>query len=110
MLGEAHQAQLAGMSKPPAEMRWKSRLVATEVACGNRDDCFAGTPPLKALCLVVSLAASGGRRLAFFDAVGAFEHALIDELVILLLPGGLRQGRTAVLFIALHGTRKSSTF
>ena len=75
-------------------------LVATEVAYGNGDDCFAGTLPLKALRLVVSLAASRGRRLAFFDVVvvvAAFVHALIDELVILLLPDGLRQGRTAVL-------------
>ena len=86
----------------------KSRLVATEVAYGNRDDCFAGTLPLKALRLVVSLAASRGRRIAFFDVVAAFVHALIDELVILLLPDGLGQGRTAVLYKALYGTRKAS--
>ena len=35
-------------------------------------------------------------------------HALIDELVILLLPDGLGQGRTAVLHKALSGTRKAS--
>ena len=86
----------------------KSRLVATEVAYGNRDDCFAGTPPLKALRLVVRLAASRGRRLAFFDVVAAFVHALIDELVILLLPDGLGHGRTAVLHKAPYGTRKAS--
>ena len=45
----------------------KSRLVVTEVAYGNRDDCFAGASLLKGLRLVVSLAASRGRRLAFFD-------------------------------------------
>ena len=86
----------------------KSRLVATEVAYGNRDYCFAGTPPLKALRLVVSLAASRGRRIAFLDVVAAFMHALIDELVILLLPDGLGQGRTAVLYKVLYGTRKGS--
>ena len=87
----------------------KTRLVATEVAYGNRDDCFAGAPPLKALRLVVSLAASRGRRIAFFNMVAAFVHALIDELVILLLPDGLGQGRTAVLlYKALYGTRKAS--
>ena len=86
----------------------KSRLVATEVAYGNRDDCFAGTLPLKELLLVVSLAASRGWRLAFFDVVAAFVHALIDELVILLLPDGLGQGRTAVLHKALYGTRQAS--
>ena len=86
----------------------KSRLVATEVAYGNRDDCFAGTPPLKALRLVVSLAASRGTRIAFFDVVAAFVHVLIDELVILLLPDGRGQGRTAVLYKAPYGTRKAS--
>ena len=84
----------------------KSRLVATEVAYGNRDDCFAGTSPLKALRLVVSL--SRGRRIAFFDVVAAFVHALIDELVILLLSDGLGQGRTAVLYKALYATCKAS--
>ena len=43
----------------------KSRLVATVVVYGNRDDCFAGTfastLPLKAPRLVVSLAVSRGR-------------------------------------------------
>ena len=63
---------------------------------------------LKALRFVVSLAASRGRRIAFFDVVAAFVHALIDELVILLLPDGLGQGRTAVLYKALFGTRKAS--
>ena len=57
----------------------KSRLVATEAAYGNRDDCFAGTLPLKVLRLVVSLAASRGRKLALFDVVAAFVHAVIDE-------------------------------
>ena len=86
----------------------KSRLVATEVEFGNRDDCFVGTLPLKALRLVVSFAASRGRRLAFF-AVVAFVHALIDALVILVLPNGLGQGHTAALHIAHCGTRKAST-
>ena len=39
----------------------KSRLVATEVACGNRDDCFAEVLQLKDLHLMVSLPASRGR-------------------------------------------------
>ena len=75
----------------------KSRLVVTEVAFGNRDDCFAGTLPLKALRLVVSLAASRGRRIAFFDVVAAFVHALIDELVILLLPDGLARTHSSAV-------------
>ena len=47
----------------------KSRLVATVVAYGNRHDCFACTLPLKALRLVVSLAASRGRRIAYSKQV-----------------------------------------
>ena len=78
------------------------------MAYGNRDDCFAGTPPLKALRLVIILAASRRRRLALFDVVAAFVHAVIDELVILLLPGGLGAGRTAVLHMAVYGTSKAS--
>ena len=35
-------------------------------------------------------------------------HALTEELVILLLPDQLGQGRTAVLYKALYGTRKAS--
>ena len=38
---EAHQ-ELDAHTTGGAEV--KSKLVATEVACGNRDDCFAGTP------------------------------------------------------------------
>ena len=97
---------LDGYTASGAEV--KSRVVATEVTCGNRDDCFAFTSPLKALRLVVSLAASRGRILSFFDVVAAFVHALIDELVILPMPGGLRQGRTAVLHKPLFSTRKAS--
>ena len=51
---------------------------------------------------------SRGRRLAFFDVAAASVDALIGELVILLLPGGLGQDRKAVLHKALHGTRKAS--
>ena len=57
---------------------------------------------------MVRLAASRGRRLAFFDVAVAFVPALMDELVILLLPGGLGQGLAAVLHKPPHGTRKAS--
>ena len=85
----------------------KSRLVATEVAYCSRDECFAGAPP-KALRLEVSVAASRGRRLAYFDVVAAFVRAPIDELAIFLWPRGLGQGHTAVLHKALYGTRQAS--
>ena len=76
--GTAHQERVAdNYTARGAEV--KSRLVSTEVAYGRRDTCFAGTHPMKALRLVVSLAASRGKRLVFFDVVAAFVHALIDE-------------------------------
>ena len=58
--------------------------------------------------LVIGLAASRGRRLAFFDVAAAFVHALKNEVVVLLLPGGLGQGRTEVLHKSLYGARKAS--
>ena len=42
--------------------------------------------------------------------MAAFVHALIDELVILLLPSGLGQGRATILHKARFGTRKASRF
>ena len=77
----------------------KSSLFATEVAYGTRDDCFAGTPTL--IRLVVSLEASRGRRLAFFDVVAAIVSSCCCR-------ARLEQGRTVVLLKALHGTRKAS--
>ena len=64
----------------------RSRLVATEVAYGNRDDCIESTPTQKAQRLAVSQQEEGDSR--FFEVVAAFARALIDELVILLLLGG----------------------
>ena len=65
-------------------------------------------PSFNALRLVVNLAALRGRRLAFFDVVAAFVHAVIDELVLLLFPCERGQGRTGMLHKALHSTRKAS--
>ena len=54
----------------------------------------AGTPGLKALRMIVSLAATRGGRhhphsVSFYDIVAAFVHAGIDEVVVVLPPDDL---------------------
>ena len=63
--------------------RVKSRFVAAEVARDVRHDVHARTPALKALRMIVSLAATrDGRRrprsMVFYDIGAAFVHASID--------------------------------
>eukprot|EP00971_Amphidinium_carterae_P329518 6462025-Amphidinium_carterae.1 len=60
----------------------RSRLVATEVNYHERSDVYAGTPPLKAVKMVISRAASHkGRKkvLNFHDITVAFWHATMPE-------------------------------
>ena len=71
--------------------RVKSRFVAAEVARDVRHDVHAGTPALKALRMIVSLAATRDgkhrlRSIAFYDIVAAFVHASKDEVVGGLFP------------------------
>ena len=66
--------------------RVKSRFVDAEVARDVRHDVHAGTPALKGLRMIVSLAATRDgkhrpRSIAFYDTVVAFVHASIDEVV-----------------------------
>ena len=87
----------------------KSRFVATEVAHYVREDVYAGTPGLKAVRLLISLAAARGWKISVFDVVAAFIHAPIDELVVLLPPRGmLPEDSVFVLQEALYGTRRAS--
>ena len=63
----------------------KARFVAQEVAYGERDDDFAGTPPLAVARTLLALAASRNsketRYSGLFDITGAFLHSPIDELI-----------------------------
>ena len=72
----------------------KSRFVAAEVARDVRYDVHTRTPALKALKMILSLAATrdGKRRpcsVALHDIVAAFVHATIHEVVAVLPPDGL---------------------
>ena len=87
----------------------KSRFVAQEIAWDSRGDVHAGTPGLKAMRLVVALAAFRGSRLAFFDIVAAFLHAEMDELIAVAAPAGLiEDGCVFIALKALYGTRRAS--
>ena len=74
--------------------RVKSRFVAAEVARNVRHDVHAGTPALKALRMIVSLAVMRDgrhrpRSTVFYDIVAAFAHASIDEVVGVVHQDGL---------------------
>ena len=86
--GEAHQEQVVVRLHC---QRGRGEVEAVGHGGGVRQQrqLLCGTRPLKALRFVVSVAASRGKTLAFSDVVAAFVHVLIDDLVILLLPGGL---------------------
>ena len=82
----------------------KCRFVAAEVARDVRHDVHAGTSALKAVRMIVSLAATRDgrhrpRSIAFYDIVAAFVHASIGEVVGVVPQEGLK---------ALHCPRMAS--
>lgn len=87
--------------KAPISVRWidiskgdterpnfRSRLVAREINTYKRDDLFAATPPLEALKLLLSMAASGntGEVIMINDVSRAFFHAKATREVFVQLP------------------------
>ena len=94
--------------------RVKSRFVAAEVARDVRHDVRAGTPALKALRMIVSLAATRDgkhrpRSKVFYDITAASVHASIDEVVgVIPQDGLLEKGECFLLLKALYGTRMAS--
>lgn len=96
----------------------RSRLVGQEIAWDVRNDTFAGTPPTKAIRLVVSLQSSRpppegrterSRQVAVYDVSVAFFHAKITDILFVLPPSEMRKaGRLWLLLAALYGTRKAS--
>ena len=89
----------------------RSRLVAMEIAWDARADTFAGTPPLKAVRLVLALAVSLGLDylICLYDVSVAFYHATLDELLHIIPPRGEEEdGYVWQLRRALYGTRRAS--
>ena len=96
----------------------RSRLVAKDFAFGGPlEGTFAGTPPLKGVKLIVSLAASkkdgksGTHRrcVAIYDVSVAFFHADITDWIVVIPPEGMEaEGWGWQLLKAMYGTRKAS--
>jgi hypothetical protein len=87
----------------------RCRYVAKEIAFTRSDDFFAATPPLEALRLLVSHAASNrakNLKLMVMDARKAHLHAMAErEVFVDLPPERRRPGFCAKLRRCLYGTR-----
>jgi hypothetical protein len=90
----------------------RSRFVAKEFADKRSDEFFAATPPLEALRMLLSHAATGrrsskgGRKILVVDARKAHLHAPAERLVYVdLPPEAKRPGMCARLRRCLYGTR-----
>jgi hypothetical protein len=94
----------------------RSRLVAQEFKEGDRDDLFAGTPPLSALKFLLSSLCSngvhgtGGLKFMVLDIKRAFLYGDIEENIYINLPtedpkGAL--GYVGKLVKAMYGTHSA---
>ncbi len=86
----------------------RSRFVVKEIATYKSDDFFAATPPLEALRLLLSMAASSGHdiKVEVLDARKAHLHAFAKRTVFVQLPPELSApGYCARLVRCLYGTR-----
>jgi hypothetical protein len=86
----------------------RSRFVVKEIATYKSDDFFAATPPLEALRLLLSLAASSGKdiKIEVLDARKAHLHAFAERVVFTQLPPEVAEpGYCARLVRCLYGTR-----
>jgi hypothetical protein len=86
----------------------RSRFVVKEIATYKSDDFFAATPPLEALRLLLSMAASSGHdvKIEVLDARKAHLHAFADRTVFVQLPPEEAEpGYCARLVRCLYGTR-----
>ena len=86
----------------------RSRFVVKEIATYKTDDFFTATPPLEALRLLLSLAASSSQdiKVEVLDARKAHLHAFADRTVFTQLPPEeAAPGYCARLVRCLYGTR-----
>ena len=91
--------------------------MAMEFARDIRQDTYAGTPPLKAVRLLIAITASlpgkpgeGERLIGLHDVSGAFYHADLDEDIAVIPPDGEEEDRGVLwqLLKAMYGTRRAS--
>ena len=93
----------------------RSRLVAKEFNTGEEDGLFAATPPLEALRMLVSDAATvgnGEKVIMINDVARAFFEAPMKRMVCVELPAEVKEtaGEDAVglLQMSLYGTRDAA--
>lgn len=91
------------------------RYVAKETACEKNDDFFAAMPPIEALRMLISHAATGrtsgrnGRKILVTDARKAHLHAMTEREIFVDLPLEItRPGYCVRLRRCLSGTRDAS--
>ena len=113
--------------KMPIKVRWidinkgdvkdpnyRSRLVAKEINTYKRDDLFAATPPLEAMKMVMSIAATNnkGEIIMINDVSRAFFHARVKRDVYVELPDEDKmlgeEKKCAKLNFSLYGTRDAA--
>ena len=90
----------------------RCRYVAKDIAYKKSDDYFAAMPPLEALRMLLSFAATGrkegggGRKVLVIDARKAHLHAVPGrEIYVALPPERQQEGMCAKLRRCLYGTR-----
>ena len=79
---------------------YRFRLIAREINTYKRGDFFAATPPLEALKIVISMAATGnkGEVIMINDISRAYFHARAERDVYVRLPDEDRGGRRTIMW------------
>ena len=113
--------------KTPISVRWidiskgdaqspnnRSRLVAREINTYKRDDLFAATPPIEALKMIISMAATANRGEVIMvnDIRRAFFHAKVTRDVYVQLPpedvDSNEERMCGKLLFSMYGTRDAA--
>ena len=92
---------------------YRSRLVAKDFKGDDRPDLFAATPPLEALKLLISIAASNpGLHIMINDVKSAYFHAAVKRPVYIELPKEDRlegdEDMVGELRLSMYGTRDAA--
>ena len=96
---------------------YRSRLVAQEIKMDKNQELFAGTPPLEAKKMLMSLATTQGvgfgsgasLKLDFIDVSRAYFHANTRrDVYVKLPPEDFQEGMVGKLRKAMYGTRDAA--
>ena len=96
-------------------MQIRSRNCAREFKSDDRPDLYAGTPPLEALKVVMSIAANhkGTFSIMHIDVSRAYFHANAQRPVLIRLPAedrmGNDKGKVGLMKKSMYGTRDAAS-